>query len=322
VCSPPSTSRGGSTAELAFYTVADARYFLGAAALIASLRRVGHVEPVYVTDCGLEPSQRERLAAAATVVPIPGGVVPKLAKWKTPLAFPADVMVLVDADVLAVRPLTPLVELAASGKVVAFTDITPQRYDERWIEATGVPVPRRTYVNSGLVLLRAQDGVVERLDALQEKVFGPDAPVETRRPQPFKLEDQDVLNVVAGVWFPDRLVALDQRLAPHPPFGRLRRDGDNYRYREGGERPYVLHHLWAKPWLARLPPNHYSRLMARLLLAAAAPVPVDRSELPFQLRPGPAAAPLRLRLLVPSVLTRAWIKAKLTIRSRLTARVQ
>ena len=39
--------------DVAFYCVADERYFLGAVGLINSLRLVGHDEPIFLLDCGL-----------------------------------------------------------------------------------------------------------------------------------------------------------------------------------------------------------------------------------------------------------------------------
>ena len=45
----------------AFYCVADERYFLGAVGLVNSLRLVGHREPIFLLDCGLDDEQRELL---------------------------------------------------------------------------------------------------------------------------------------------------------------------------------------------------------------------------------------------------------------------
>ncbi len=55
----------------AFYCVSDARYFLGAVAMINSLRLNGHREPIYLLDAGLSDDQRELLAAEATIVKAP-----------------------------------------------------------------------------------------------------------------------------------------------------------------------------------------------------------------------------------------------------------
>ena len=42
--------------DYTFYTVADARFWLGAVALVNSLRLVGHKEPVVVLDLGTRTS--------------------------------------------------------------------------------------------------------------------------------------------------------------------------------------------------------------------------------------------------------------------------
>lgn len=312
----------GPLPDCAFYTVADAGYFPGLVALVNSLRLAGHDEPVFVTDCGLEPGQRRRLAGHATLVPYGADLPRKLAKWKVPLASPAATMVLIDADVIVLRALTPLFELAARGKIVAFTDIPPGRFEELWAERTRRPLRRLPYVNSGVLVTRDERGLVPALDDLQERVFGADAPEETRRPHPFKGEDQDVLNAVVMSEFPDDLAALEQRFAPSPPFKGLRavdRRSLSFRYRDGAE-PYVLHHLWAKPWRAATPPNHYSRLLPRLLLARDVPIRLDPEELPLRLRPGLLPELVRAGLLTPSLARRARVKLGLIARARLSLR--
>src|SRR5213593_3484078 len=104
----------------AFYLVADSAYFTGAVAALNSLRLLGHDEPAFVLDVGLEEGQRQALGRTAEVVPRPADVSPRLAKWVAPLAHPADVMVLVDSDVIVTRRLDPLLEQSARGAVVAF----------------------------------------------------------------------------------------------------------------------------------------------------------------------------------------------------------
>src|SRR5947207_12079906 len=107
--------------------------------------------------------------------------------------------------------------------------------------------------------------------------------------------------------FPDDVAALEQRLAPSPPFKGLRavdRRSLTFRYRDGAE-PYVLHHLWAKPWHAPTPPNHYSRLLPRLLLADDVPIRLEPGALPLRLRPGALPELVRAGLLAPSLARRA-----------------
>ena len=89
----------------AFYCVADERYFLGAVGMINSLRVLGHDEPVFVLDCGLTDEQRELLAPHATLVAAPRDAPPWLLKTIAPLRHPAEVMVLIDADIIVTRSL-------------------------------------------------------------------------------------------------------------------------------------------------------------------------------------------------------------------------
>ena len=100
---PPLRWRRSRHASVGFYSVADSDYFLGATALLNSLRLIGHREPFYLLDGGLAGHQREQLASECTLVPIPAGLAPKMAKWLAPLAHPARTMVLLDADVVVVR---------------------------------------------------------------------------------------------------------------------------------------------------------------------------------------------------------------------------
>ena len=74
--------------------------------MVNSLRVHGHSDPVYVLDCGLDPDQRDLLAPHATLVPAPSEAPPWLLKTVAPLRHPAEVMVLIDADMIVTRPLT------------------------------------------------------------------------------------------------------------------------------------------------------------------------------------------------------------------------
>lgn len=279
-------------ASTAFYCVADARFFLGAAAMINSLRLLGHTEPVYVLDCGLEPAHRDRLGAEATIVEGPRGAPPWLLKTIAPLRFPADVAILIDADMIATRPLAPLAELAAPGKVVAFENYA-DRYCAEWGELLGLgPLRRRPYVSSGLVALGAVAGrqVLELLDDGQRGVdielgfYG-----EKRRGYPFIYPEQDVLNaILMSAEHEPLTVRLPNRLAPNPPFRDLRlRDVDALRcsYRDGTE-PYVVHHFVRKPWLEPTYHSVYSRLLARALLGADVAIRIRPEEVPLRLREG------------------------------------
>jgi hypothetical protein len=295
----------------AFYCVSDARFFPGAVALINSLRMLGHPEPIYLLDCGLADRQRELLEPHVTVVPAPSDTPPYMLKTIAPLKHPADVAILIDVDMIATRPLGELIARASAGRVVAFKN-DRDRFVPRWGEILDLgPARRLPYVSVALVFLGGLVGheVLRLMDDRQARVdfdltlYGEDHPE-----YPFRYPEQDVLNAILCTRVePERVVALEHRLAPTPPFDGLRiLDEGALRcsYSDGTE-PYALHHFHRKPWLVRLRSNVYSRLLTRLLLAPDVPLRLDPDELPRRLRTGLAAsahrAGLDTVLIVPGV---------------------
>ncbi len=288
--------------EAAFYCVADERYFLGAVAVINSLRLHGHTEPVVLLDCGLSDVQREIVAPQCTLVRGPRDVPPYLLKTVAPLAHPAGVAVLIDADMIVTRPLDELIENAAAGRVVAFHN-DRDRFVPEWGEILGLgQARRRPYVSSGLVFLGGTTGeeVLRLMSAGQDAVdfsltyYGRNDP-----DYPFRYPEQDVLNAVLCTRVePDSVVTLDNRLAPNPPFRGLRLlDERAVRcgYGDGAE-PFVLHHFHRKPWLDEIYHGLYSRLLARLLLGEDVAVRVSESDVPLRLRTGTRARLERARV--------------------------
>jgi hypothetical protein len=297
----------------AFYCVADQRYFLGAVGLVNSLRLIGHDEPVYVLDCGLSDEQRELLGGEAELVPGPRDAPAHVLKAIAPLAHPADVMVLIDTDMIVTRSLAPLIRRAAEGKVVAFRD-RQQRFVPEWGELLGLGDARAgPYVSSGLVICERALGkpVLELLDGLQSKVdFELTFWRRRVRDYPFLYADQDLLNAILRTRVEaDRLVPLEHRLAPTPPFEGLSlvdREGIRCAYRDGTE-AYLLHHYARKPWLVRTRSNVYSRLLTRMLLAPDVVMRLEPDQLPPRLRTGFAGRAARLGvdiLLVPAGIAR------------------
>jgi hypothetical protein len=288
--------------DAAFYCVADARYFLGAVGLVNSLRLVGHDEPVFLLDCGLEARQRDLLAAEAEVLPAPGDAPPWLLKTVGPLARPADVAVLIDTDIVATRSLSELVERARAGSVVAFRD-RQDRFFSEWGEALGLGGARRgAYVSSSLVAvggeLRAE--VLGLLDSSRDAVdFERTFWRRNDRGYPFLYADQDVLNAILATRVdPGRITALDNRLAPNPPYRGLRVDDEatlRCSYRDGA-RPFVVHQYVRKPWLEPTYDGVYSRLLRRLLTGKDVAVRVPEEMIPARLRAG--AGPRARRALV------------------------
>jgi hypothetical protein len=82
----------------AFYSVCDSSHFVGAVALLNSLRLTGHDEPILLFDAGLTAEQRDSLAPHVTLLPAPTGT-PTVFLWPLgPLEHPARVAILLDAD--------------------------------------------------------------------------------------------------------------------------------------------------------------------------------------------------------------------------------
>ena len=280
---------------VAFYTVSNARHFLGLVALLNSLRLAGHDEPLLVADCGLEGWQRELLAPHAEVDTVASTRPPHLLKPVLARQHPAETMALVDSDVVVLRPLDEL--LAGSKGVVAFADPVSHRFHPEWASLLGLPPLRPgSYVNSGLVVLSGARGraILDLVSEKQELVDVEGTRDRGGRPQsPFYYADQDVWNAVLASSVDEaELDVQPADLAPHPPFRGLRPvapGGLRMAYEDGRE-PFVLHHVDRKPWLVSTRANAYSRLLPRLLLGddVALRLPPDR--VPSRFRAGLSGA--------------------------------
>jgi hypothetical protein len=287
---------------VAFYAVSDAAHFLGLVGLLNSLRMAGHHEPLFVADCGLESWQRNLLEPHAELVSIEAPVAPHLLKPMLPLDRPSEVMTIVDADVLVLRPLAPLLQAAAAGRFVVFTDPVSHRFDDRWESLLDLPpLERRPYVNSGFLVLPPAAGrrVCEAVLNGQGRVEGLSLAATTRRPtDPFFYVDQDVWNAVLASLVPSaEIEILEAELAPHPPFAGVRLlDLKTARcaYTDGRE-PYLLHHVARKPWLAPTRSSVYSQLLGRFLLGDDLALSLDPRNVPLRFRSGVLALLDRLR---------------------------
>ena len=224
----------------AFYCVSSARYFLGAVALVNSLRLLGHPEPIFVLDAGLSTIQRQQLAREATVVSAPGDTTPFLLKTVAPTSHPADVMILIDADMIVTRPLTELIDRASEGLVLV-VEHEHDRYFPQWGEFLGLRSSRRRhYVSSGFILAGGAPGgrVVELMHEAQPRIGIEETPFSSHSPDleslahsfsgtpeghPFFFADQDVLNaVLTSEIAEDEVEALDPRAEASTPFEGLR----------------------------------------------------------------------------------------------------
>jgi hypothetical protein len=288
----------------AFYSVCDSRHFPGAVALLNSLRLAGHDEPIFLVDAGLTAEQRSLIAEHVTLIPAPQGVPVFHLTPLGPLEHPASVAVLLDADIIVVRPLADLIAVARGGRLVGFVNNEPNhdRFFPEWSSALGLgPLRRQPYLNAGQLFVPGSlsSRLLERWSEGQAKVaikrtrYG-----KARLPDPFYFADQDVLNaIVAAELAPDDVSIVEHRLAPHPPFAGLRLvDPDRLLcdYSDGA-RPFLLHHILAKPWLKATRTTVYSLLLPRLLLAPDVAVRLEPDQLPLRLREGWLAAADRRR---------------------------
>jgi hypothetical protein len=286
----------------AFYSVANSHHFLGAVALLNSLRLTGHHEALVLLDAGLTERQRAVLEPHVTLLAPPADTPAVFLAPCGPLDRPAEVAVVLDADIIVTRSLTGLIDEARLGRIVAFVNDPPNhdRFFPAWAEALGLTsLRRRAYVNAGQLIFPAtlRGRLLEPWVEGQRRVgtemsrYG-----SAKLEDPFYFADQDVLNAVLAARFGDEeLLMLEHRLAPHPPFRGLRLEDGNRllcRYADG-EQPYLLHHVLAKPWLAPTRTTVYSRLLSRLLLRPDVPLRIDPDELPLRLRDGTLAAVAR-----------------------------
>jgi hypothetical protein len=298
----------------AFYCVSSGAYFLGAVALINSLRLLGHSEPIFVLDRGLSSDQRQLLEHEVTLVPAPEDTTPFLLKTVAPLRHPAEVMVLIDADIIVTRPMTELIDRASEGRVMA-VEHQMDRFFPEWGDLLGLTSSRhRQYVSSSLVIAGGELGrrVVRLMDEAQGRIQIERTPYAGELPDfdfvggnfslsephhPFFFADQDVLNAVLSAEVdPQRVDALERRLEAAVPFTGLRVvDERTLRcaYEDGTE-PYAVHHIFpVKPWIEPTMSGVYQELLLRLLLGSDVAIGVPRHHLPLHLQPGVIAGARR-----------------------------
>ncbi len=299
----------------AFYCVSSGEYFLGAVAMVNSLRLLGHSEPIYMLDCGMSPTQRELVSDEVTVIPAPDDSQPFLLKTIAPRRHSAEVMVLIDADMIVTRSLADLIERASADHAVGVEDRLDRFFPE-WGELLGLGAARkRPYISSSLILLGGDFGrrvitevgeAFSRIDMRGTAYFGPERGFHfesgsfevAAMDHPWCFADQDVFNAVLSVEAaPEQLETLDARLTAATPFTGVNvLDQKTLRcaYDDGTE-PYVLHHVFpVKPWHEPTIPGVYSRLLSRLLHGEDVAVRIPNRELPPHLQTGLLGAARKL----------------------------
>lgn len=282
--------------------MADSRFFPAVVALLNSLRIVGHEEPLTILDCGLKPEERDLLEPHASIVDNTSGLFASFARWWAPMHDPADVMLHLDADMVVVRSLEPMLESAALGRICAFRSPEVNRFFPEWQAALGLgPLVRHPHVQAGVIsfprdpglrLMERMTELVQTLDLSQSRWGGSGG--QGKR-WPFYFGDQDVMNALfAAELTDDALTMLDSELMAHPRLSAAAvRDAATLECRlADGRPPYVLH-AGPKQWVEPTLPTAYTALLTRLLFADDVAIRLRPADFPFVLRPGVAPALVR-----------------------------
>ena len=305
-----------------FYTAIDARHFVGAVGLINSLRLSGHDQPIVVTDIGMTEPQRRAMEAAAEILDGGDTAHGVLAKPFGPLTHPAEVMVVLDADVLVLRSLDSLIDESRTGKLVFFENDDPTRFFTEW-SAMGAPFRRLRYVIAGhylgpgrqlIDLLTRQVAFQETLDHRATHFGGGE------ESDPYYYADQDILNALLMTMVaPEIQVRIDRELSPVWPFTGVVCRGGLECVTHDGRVPFLLHHILRKPWLASLGPNPYVEVLRYVLHHPDAPIALDPTILPLRLRDSRLYKLDRARASCQATLSRTF-RGRLGIRRRLAQR--
>src|SRR5262249_17533418 len=159
---------------------------------------------LFLVDSGLTSEERSRLAGHVTLIPAPEGVPVVFLRPFGPMQHPAEIAILLDADVVVARPLTDLVEAARGGRLVAFVNNEPNhdRFFSQWSSALSLgPIRRQPYLNAGQLVV--PDSLSHQLLQLLHEGIGKVDVHRTwhrngRLSDPFYFGDQDVLNAIVA----------------------------------------------------------------------------------------------------------------------------
>ncbi len=316
------------------FTVADARYFVGAVASAVTVGRSLPAAGITVLDLRLRPDQRAWLADRYRVVDPPARRHPYAAKSFVALHLdrldPDGVAVVVDADLVATGPWDDYVASARAGALVAAIDPMADRHFDEWCTLLELPGPLhpRPYVNSGLVFwsIRHHGALLQRWMEVCARLG--DAGGAEKFGVPGVFGDQDALNALLMTEFVD--TEVDVRPASEVEISKAMH---GIRIRDlasftctGPDGPLRALHSVVRP-KPREPGTAWrveGAAFARILRAAIGPAvassppvgPLAATEVVPWLRPGPVAG-LRLAVVLAHARTRhAWGALRRALRTR------
>ena len=211
-----------------YCAIVDSAYFLGAVALINSLRLTGHTGEISFLDVGLGERQRAFLEQEARIHrgTDVSGWVSVFAKPVLGLLEPDRVVVMLDNDLIITGSLEPLVDAASEGAIAAVRDPDPTRWFGEWEEMFSLraPLRRGVYANGGCVALSTDrwHEFLVRWFELGQSV----AEARAKRPfvmlrqdfvsDPVGLNEQDTLNALLMSEVPEGSISLwEHDLTPH-----------------------------------------------------------------------------------------------------------
>jgi hypothetical protein len=295
-------------APVTFCTLADERFFIGAACLVNSLGLTGNTGDIALLDLGLSADQRARLEPHVRLVDLPEELRGEQMLYK---CFPhllgvEGTVVVIDSDMIVTRSLDPILERAAAGEVCLFADIADQRsrFFSEWREVFQLRAPLRRgqhYLNAGFIAFSTEhwpDLLRRYWETCQRIPAGTTLAVGAEYDQPFWGGDQDAINALLMSEVDGAAVTeLPQAEGPSADLltGVRVDDVRTLACSLRGHRPYLLHY-WGgpKPWASsawmRVRRNAYVKFMPRVLLAPDVRVRISPDELPPWLRPGRAGA--------------------------------
>ena len=299
--------------DATYYTITDEAFFVGTVALLNSLRLTGHEGEFVALDCGLTPTQRERLAPYCQVK-----TAEREEGYSThplkPVAWQPDVdgvSVMIDSDIIVTGSLKPLLRDAAAGRIAAFVQWgVRDRWFPEWESALGLtaPVRRQPHVCAGLIAfsVSARPNLLDRWrevsrQALRASKDPRNAALDWTE-DPFRYVEEDALNaILKSEVIPEALAAYDHALAPmtFSPESVQIRDAERLRCVHGGQDTVLLHHSGSpKPWQRRLwvvvPYPAFAGLLPRVLFSEDVPLKLEHGDVPAWLRPGVGGDAIRV----------------------------